>query len=271
MSGDAGSSVAQFFSTHTPADHPKDEPDVSSDKLTDLIKNFNDDQLKEFFHLDETVTWIRNNGYKRVALQLPDHFLSRAYCIAKFIELSADVKTFLLADTSYRSCCVDEVAAAHASCDAIVHYGDACLSALTENIPVKFVFGSFPVDLSTFGEVKSYINLSDDTSVLLLTDACYSENLVKLAETIEQSLRPSRLFRAVVVDPSHKDALPDNPDCVLTLGRLVPQEFCHASSVQVCFVGDPASPLLPLWLMTYPHCTSLLVFDPQTSTFEERQ
>ncbi|KIH48669.1 hypothetical protein ANCDUO_21258 [Ancylostoma duodenale] len=137
MSGDAGSSVAQFFSTHTPADHPKDEPDVSSDKFTGLIKNFNDDQLKQFFHLDETVTWIRNNGYKRVALQLPDHFLSRAYCIAKFIESSADVKAFLLADTSYRSCCVDEVAAAHASCDAIVHYGDACLSALTENIPVK--------------------------------------------------------------------------------------------------------------------------------------
>ncbi|RCN46683.1 hypothetical protein ANCCAN_07312 [Ancylostoma caninum] len=271
MSGDAGSSVTQFFSTHTPADHPKDAPDVSSDKFTDLIKNFNDDQLKEFFHLDETVAWIRNNGYKRVALQLPDHFLSRSYCIAKFIESSADVKTFLLADTSYRSCCVDEVAAAHASCDAIVHYGDACLSALTENIPVKFVFGSFPVDLSTFGQIKSHINPSSDISVLLLTDAFYSDNLARLSETIEEFLPANRLFRAVVVDPSHEDARSNRPNSVLTLGRLVPQEFCQASSVLVCFVGDPSSPLLPLWLMTYPQCTSLLVFDPQTSVFEESE
>ncbi|VDO22870.1 unnamed protein product [Heligmosomoides polygyrus] len=141
MVNDAGepkASTSLFFSGHTPADHPgEEESDTKADKGLD------DEKLDEFFHIDETVRWIRENNYKRVALQLPDHFLVRAARIAQLIEAKAEAKIFILADTSYRrqfllfSCCVDEVAAAHALCDAIVHYGDACLSALTENIPVK--------------------------------------------------------------------------------------------------------------------------------------
>ncbi|KAK6732990.1 hypothetical protein RB195_017018 [Necator americanus] len=268
---DGGASVAQFYSNHTPKNHPDDNNGNSSDRIIDLLKDFKNDELEKFFRLDETVRWIVENGYKRVALQLPDNFLPRAYHIAKFIESEADVKTFVLADTSYRSCCVDEVAASHASCDAIIHYGDACLSALTENIPVKFVFGSFPVDLSGFEQVESYLNASDDIDVLLLTDACYSNNLDGLGKIAEKYIRPGRLFRAVVVDPSDKNACSSDENLILTLGRLLDPEFCKASSVFVCFVGDPASPLIPLWLMTYPQCSSLLIFDPQTSTFEEHK
>lgn len=37
------------------------------------------------------------------------------------------------------SCCVDEVAAAHADCTALVHFGEACHSAPTDKIDVKYV------------------------------------------------------------------------------------------------------------------------------------
>ncbi|ETN77229.1 hypothetical protein NECAME_11207 [Necator americanus] len=217
---DGAASVAQFYSNHTPKNHPDDNNGNSSDRIIDLLKGFKNDELEKFFRLDETVR-----------------------------------------------CCVDEVAASHASCDAIIHYGDACLSALTENIPVKFVFGSFPVNLSGFEEVESYLNASDDIDVLLLTDACYSNNLDGLGKIAEKYIRSGRLFRAVVVDPSDKNACSSEENLILNLGRLLDPEFCKAFSVLVCFVGDPASPLIPLWLMTYPQCSSLLIFDPQTSTF----
>jgi diphthamide biosynthesis protein 2 len=53
---------------------------------------------------------------------------------------------FILADTSYSACCVDEVAAQHAAADLVVHYGQACLSP-TSRLPVRYCFGRAPIDV----------------------------------------------------------------------------------------------------------------------------
>ena len=39
-----------------------------------------------------------------------------------------DVSLFVMADTAYGSCCVDEVGASHVGADSVVHYGHTCLS-----------------------------------------------------------------------------------------------------------------------------------------------
>lgn len=39
-----------------------------------------------------------------------------------------NVRFFVMADTTYGSCCVDEVAASHANADCVIHYGHTCLS-----------------------------------------------------------------------------------------------------------------------------------------------
>lgn len=39
-----------------------------------------------------------------------------------------DVRLFVLADTTFGSCCVDEVGASHISADCVIHYGHTCLS-----------------------------------------------------------------------------------------------------------------------------------------------
>ncbi|CAJ0606840.1 unnamed protein product [Cylicocyclus nassatus] len=268
MTDDVGPSTAQFFTTHTPSDHPKDADPVDKE-IASLVKDFSDDELRKFFSLEDTIQWIITNSYRRVALQLPDQCLSRACRIAKLIESHTNAKTFVLADTSYRSCCVDEVAAAHASCDAIVHYGDACLSALTEKIPVKFVFGSFPVDITAFEGVMPYLSCTKDRPVLLLTDACYSDSMAALEEAVERCLPSTQIYRAAVVDPTQEIAH-DVLNNTLSFGRIMPRELCEASSVFLCFVGGTTSPLLSLWLMTYPQCESVIVFDPQTSAIQQQ-
>ncbi|PIO62113.1 hypothetical protein TELCIR_16344 [Teladorsagia circumcincta] len=172
------SSTSQFFSGHTPADHPNEEPDTSTAKIADLIKSLTDEKLNVFFHIEDTVRWIQENGYKRVALQLPDHFLVRAARIAQTVESKANVKVFILADTSYR----------------------------------RFIFGSFPVDLTTFGKVRNYLS-EDTTPVLLLTDAHYSEKIDELEKTIRHFIPEERqLFRANLVDPSQRDISTENGD-----------------------------------------------------------
>ncbi len=71
-----------------------------------------------------TVNFIVRHGFKRVALQFPDDLLIDAPVIAHNIsvELSAvcDAKVYILADTSYNSTGVDEVAAQHIQADCVV-------------------------------------------------------------------------------------------------------------------------------------------------------
>ena len=39
-----------------------------------------------------------------------------------------DVGLYVMADTTYGSCCVDEVAALHINADCVIHYGQTCFS-----------------------------------------------------------------------------------------------------------------------------------------------
>ena len=62
--------------------------------------------------------------------------------VTSYIEQNADngCRAYVLGDTSYGKCCVDEVASQHVLADAMVHYGPACLSA-TSRLPLLYVFG----------------------------------------------------------------------------------------------------------------------------------
>jgi diphthamide biosynthesis protein 2 len=78
----------------------------------------------DFWDLAATVNYIVGHGFKRVALQFPDDLLIDAPVISQRLssELSAvcDAKVYILADTSYNSTGVDEVAAQHIQADCVV-------------------------------------------------------------------------------------------------------------------------------------------------------
>jgi diphthamide biosynthesis protein 2 len=103
----------------------------------------------------------------------------------------------VLADTSYGSCCVDEVAASHVDAEAVVHYGRACLSRCvrrclalmrtltqdedrTSRLPVLYIFGHGEVDaddcVAKLVDVLSSIAEDDDVSrpkIVLRSDVAY--------------------------------------------------------------------------------------------------
>jgi len=100
----------------------------------------------ELYDIGRTANLIKERGYKRIALQFPDALLRDSGLVAQLIRDQTGSAVFILADTSYGSCCVDEVAAQHISADAIIHYGRSCQSP-TSRLPVIYVFGKQPVDV----------------------------------------------------------------------------------------------------------------------------
>ncbi|CAM9861390.1 unnamed protein product, partial [Hapterophycus canaliculatus] len=107
--------------------------------------------------ISKTTAFIANGNFRRVALQFPDPLLREAPEVlwtlqARLRKLAAGAAPrgekhegggagqvsaaaagsataaeppliFVTGDTSYGSCCVDEVSAQHLKADAIVHYG----------------------------------------------------------------------------------------------------------------------------------------------------
>ena len=90
-----------------------------------------------------------------VALQFPDKLLIYAPLVCEGLRLYTEqylrnenqhhlknIFCFILGDTSYGECCVDEVASQHLSANLIVHYGNACLSP-SRTIPVLYILPKY--------------------------------------------------------------------------------------------------------------------------------
>ncbi len=72
-----------------------------------------------------TARYLASRGFARAALQFPDELLAEAARVAAALQracagLGHTVQPFVLADTSYHSLGVDEVAAAHADAQCVV-------------------------------------------------------------------------------------------------------------------------------------------------------
>ncbi|KAI1789095.1 diphthamide biosynthesis protein [Ganoderma leucocontextum] len=152
------------------------------------------DQFEETYEITRTVQEVEKQDYKRIALQFPDELLPHSVPIFRALKTrTKEVREFyVLADTSYGSCCVDEVAAQHVDADALVHYGHACMSQ-TSRLPIIYVLGKKPVDpahcVETFAEAVP--NLSEKHSVVLKYDVTYAHQADAIIATLKSRLPPA--------------------------------------------------------------------------------
>ncbi|KAI6172187.1 Diphthamide biosynthesis protein 2 [Aphelenchoides besseyi] len=219
----------------------------------------------DFFELDQIVQWVQEGTYKRTALQLPDGLLKYAYRLTSLLENElVETKFYILADTSYRSCCVDDVAAQHSNCDSLVHFGETCLSSTSRRVPVLYVFGRFPIQLDEFRtNVKTFVESRDlvNSEVFLLYDAVFSHCIEDLRSLLASEL-PSdcQLFSCDVVLPSD-----DLNNANIQLGRNIPVNLRNTSgkSRHLFFVGTESSPLLSIWSMTFTCFNDFAHYSPE--------
>lgn len=101
----------------------------------------------------------RDDGFLcRVALQFPDELLADAADVSHLLErtltdhvLDCNDRApatppppplvFILGDTTYGSCCPDEIGAQHLDADILVHFGTRACLGPTETLPVVYSFG----------------------------------------------------------------------------------------------------------------------------------
>jgi diphthamide biosynthesis protein 2 len=200
----------------TPDDHILEalqpETDATSSSLTDTL-------LSSIYEIDRTATEILAGRWKRIALQFPDSMLGDAPRVAQ--TLSTELETrykmaeteeegsdkgwggriYVLGDTSYGACCVDEVAAEHADAEVVVHYGRACLSP-TSRLPVVYVYTSRELDRDA--ALKEFEGQFADrgSKVVIVADLMYQNHVGELVRMLGERGYANVLATDVVRDPA---------------------------------------------------------------------
>ncbi|KAL8828486.1 MAG: hypothetical protein Q9191_002559 [Dirinaria sp. TL-2023a] len=184
----AGDAVAPVLST--PATHIFEEDSILHN-VRDPGRRRSDESLTITYEIERTVAEIRAARCKRIALQFPDEMLPDAPRISELlrrglkkapssattpdhgsevrIDVAADLeglrlassddaeaRPYILGDTSYGACCVDEIAAEHIGADIVVHYGRSCLSP-TARLPVIYVFTKQLLDVPAI--IQAFVDL----------------------------------------------------------------------------------------------------------------
>lgn len=241
--------AAQFYNDrHGPSSHKV------SQRSYDLIH--------VAYEIDRTAAEIREGGWKTVALQFPDDMLPEAPLVFDALSTrlrpyqatqnrrenspndstqdndgqsvtswkTSEVKLYILADTSYGSCCVDELAAEHVHADVVVHYGRACLSP-TARLPVIHIFTVQPLAIDPLLRAFQDTFPSRDERIILMADVPYSSHLRHISEMLHRSGYRNLFTTNIVHNPSSPLPNRTSPDDVnVDAARLKDWHLFHIST-----------------------------------------
>lgn len=225
----------------TPESHVFEDPTPILEPTSST--RLNDDEIYQVYEVVRTAREIREGGWRRVALQFPDVMLCDAPKVLGALEkelakapagISAGgnqlktepavdsleknfntlqtsensqkrdrVRLYILADTSYGACCVDEVAAEHVDAEVVVHYGRSCLSP-TARLPVIYVFTSPPLSISSVVEVFQATYPEKDSRVIIMADIPFHTRIAEIVVSLKDAGYGNILAPDVVHDPGSR-------------------------------------------------------------------
>jgi diphthamide biosynthesis protein 2 len=289
----------------TPDDHVFKTEATEAPASTISHSHLTEDEFREMYEINHTISEILKSGYKRVALQFPDELLGdseRVYTLLRRgvnyadpliltppSEESQGEKTdgnscacrtnsasccsptnkpplasapptgcrfFILADTSYSACCVDEVAAEHVHADVLVHYGRSCLSPTTR-LPVIYIFTTNYLSLSLTIAAFQRTYPDKSTKVLVMADVTYSSHIPALYDTLQSEGYTNLHATEILHSPS--SPLPN---------RSLPED-CTEKELRTYSLFHISPPLPSLILVLSTRLLSLHYLDP--STYEVTQ
>ncbi|KJR89476.1 diphthamide biosynthesis protein 2 [Sporothrix schenckii 1099-18] len=224
-----------------------------------------DDELRAVYEVARTAREIRAGNRKCVALQFPDAMLGDSPRVVKLLReeltataveiesgVAASEKVYILADTSYSACCVDEVAAEHADADVVVHYGRSCLSP-TSRLPVIYVFTQHELDEDAV--VQSFAkelgapqegNEGDDSegrqNVVIMADVTYQDHVAPVADRLRNLGYKNVLATKVVHRPL--GSIPNRTIVGARDGAEVKDEDVDLHEYAVFHIAQPPTSLL---------------------------
>ncbi|KAK3921187.1 2-(3-amino-3-carboxypropyl)histidine synthase subunit 2 [Frankliniella fusca] len=130
------------------------------------------DRIRGVYDLDRCDEWIKANGLSK----FPDNLLCDSPDVLLSLQHSSGAQCFILGDTSYGSCCVDEVSAEHVQADGIIHFGHACLSP-TKRLPVLYIFQRKPLNIQKLVDAVTVTFENCNTKLLVIYDVGYAHKI----------------------------------------------------------------------------------------------
>lgn len=153
--------------------------------LTENLCETNSNKIADIYEINKCVQWIQLNNFKTVCLQFPNHLLPDSSEVAQKLQNILNKTVYILADTTYESCCIDYIAAAHINADAVIHYGPTCFSKTTKNIPYLNIYEKHNLDVHDFKN-KLLENFLTNTNLDIIVDTpyiyCFDSILSALSE-----------------------------------------------------------------------------------------
>ncbi|KAL7649563.1 Diphthamide biosynthesis protein 2 [Aspergillus niger] len=235
-----------------------------------------DEEIAITYDIERTLKEIRQARYKRIALQFPDDMLPDAPRVFQLLSRGLDTtregargqsagteegagegekkdlaesvaqlkvdeaepvpRLYILADTSYGTCCVDEVAAEHVDADVVVHYGRSCLSP-TARLPVIYVFTHKELALEKVVRAFKETYPELDTKVILAADVTYCDHVPAVYEALVKEGYTNLFATEVLHDPS--SAIPNR-----TVPETVRESPESLAEWQLFHISDPPTALL---------------------------
>lgn len=232
------------------------------------------DKLEELYQIQQTCDFINKHHFQKVALQFPDNLLVDSVSVAAEIEKSTKAKSYILGDTSYGSCCVDEVAAEHVEADCIVHYGSSCLSP-SKRLPLMYVFEKRPIDVEKCAAAFRELYPDSQSHIILL----YDVNYVHAIDTLRGILQPDhpnvtiselvcegeRCYSHDYVKRKQDSTSDENMQVIFQFGRQFSlKPGLGVKDYSVFYIGQEGATLTN-FMMTWNRCT-FCSFDPSTDT-----
>ncbi|KAK1760112.1 putative diphthamide synthesis protein-domain-containing protein [Echria macrotheca] len=190
----------------TPAEYLFEHIDPEKPASDNETHKRSDAELRDIYEIARTADEIRTGGWKRVGLQFPDDMLGDAPWVAEALsgELqNAEKKAtriYILADTSYSACCVDEIAAEHVDADVVVHYGRSCLSP-TSRLPIIYVFTKHQLDIEAAVGAFEKEYPDKDARVVVMADVTYQDHVPTVLKELQSRGYTALLSTEIIHDP----------------------------------------------------------------------
>ncbi|XP_035393528.1 2-(3-amino-3-carboxypropyl)histidine synthase subunit 2 [Cygnus atratus] len=210
------------------------------------------------YETGRAAAFVREGGFRKVALQFPDELLPDAAAVAARLEAESGAEVSVLGDTTYGSCCVDEVAAEHVGAEAVVHYGPACLSPCRK-LPVLHVFGQQPLDVGRCAEAFRELYPERQSRVVVLSDVVYAYAMGELEQRLCPEY-PNVVFSQVVCGEPPGPALPGE---VRQFGRQFRVEAAGGLQDWAMFYVGAEGLALTNFMLTWNRCP-FSSFNPAT-------
>jgi len=162
------------------------------------------EERARLLEIEQTAEWIRRNGFKRIAIQVPDEMLSEAASISCALQQACEEKelqtqVFIMADTIGGSCHVDEITAQHLDAECVVHYGATYVPEVA-HVPARFVLDKAPLDVDdVVAALSNHVEQGCDGATRITVT--YELKYHHLMGEIEEKLR-RRGFRGGASDGS---------------------------------------------------------------------